>query len=115
MMAWNPCVECIGQAIAKPSEVRAMPVKNRTISKSGIVTIERGTWSVKLSSKNTAACASAITPREYFAAHHRPPRHRRYEDDCKNPSRRSSMTEIVAKMAVNKMIITNVPGKKYCA
>ena len=33
--------------------------------------------------------------------------------DCRNPSRRSSMIEIVAKMAVNSRISTSVPGKKY--
>ena len=32
--------------------------------------------------------------------------------DCRNPSRRSSMIEIVAKMAVNIRIMANVPGKK---
>ena len=31
---------------------------------------------------------------------------------CKKPSRRSSMIEIVAKIAVNSRIITSVPGKK---
>ena len=33
--------------------------------------------------------------------------------DCKNPSRRSSITLIVAKIAVNSRISTSVPGKKY--
>ena len=31
--------------------------------------------------------------------------------DCRNPSRRSSIIEMVAKMAVNNRISTSVPGK----
>ncbi len=32
---------------------------------------------------------------------------------CRKPSRRSSMSVIVAKIAVNSTTISNIPGKKY--
>ena len=33
--------------------------------------------------------------------------------DCRNPSRRSSMSDTVEKIAVNSRTITTTPGKKY--
>src|SRR5262245_5513969 len=85
-------------------------------STSGAFNNVNGTSTVKQSNKNTAACASAISAPPKILPNTIDQRGTGATSTaCKNPSRRSSMTEIVAKMAVNKTIITSVPGKKYCA
>ena len=114
MMAWNPWVEFIRHAMQNPKAVSAnetTPIITiaSTHPASGGVMPSRGLRRTKIS---PCTKASAVPPRTLpstiairgTAA---------TSTDCKTPSRRSSITEIVEKIAVNSRIITIVPGKKY--
>ncbi len=105
----------------KPSAVRAIEITNINSSAAmipnGVAEMIGNQPTAPVSqprNKNTMPCSMAMAA---------PPRilpitiaHRgtgATSTPCKKPSRRSSMIEIVAKIAVNNRIITSVPGKKW--
>src|SRR6056297_385741 len=65
--------------------------------------------------RNTIACTQAIAdPPSTLPANTGQRPTGATNTDCMKPSRRSSITEMVAKMAVNNTINATVPGKKNC-
>src|SRR5690606_28747193 len=114
MIAWKPCVLSIGQATIIPSEHIAIAITANS-TRTPTTETENGAAPNRYTKpKNTAACTQAIAdPPSTLPTKtgQRPTGATR--TDCMNPSRRSSMTEMVAKMAVNSTINAIVPGKKY--
>ena len=112
MMAWKPCVDSIRQAIENPSDVK--PSDASSISPVTCISFQavNSTGNVNASSKNSQPCMTAsIAPPATLPSTIDQRGSGATSTDCRNPSRRSSISEMVEKMAVNSRINTNVPGK----
>ncbi len=111
--AWKPCVDSIGQAITNPSAVRENAIRNTvsTVSPS----TEREKWipnGMPRIRKIRPCDRSHRGSAQNLAQHDRRAAHRRTSTDSKKPSLRSSITDIMVKIEVNRTIITSTPGKK---
>src|SRR5471030_396077 len=114
MIAWNPWVESILQASRNPKPVNAKESKNITTTSQIIDAMLKEMPTNGASSKNINPCTSAsVVPPRIFpnTSANRPTG--ATSTACKNPSRRSSMIEIVENIAVNSSTSTIVPPKKY--
>ena len=114
MIAWKPWEESIGQATRKPRPVT--PKEMTKVIAIRPTTVPAVRW-IPLSG------ASRQKSMPWSQARLAPPRilpstmldrgAGETRTDCRKPSRRSSMMEIVEKIAVKSRISTSVPGKKY--
>lgn len=115
MMAWKPCVDSMhAQAIVKPRAVSAVEINAIQHDRQRVSGGELARPSVQApeNEEQQPLDHGDGGAAENLAEHHRPPR-RAPGTDCRNPSLRSSMIVIVAKIAVKSRIITSVPGKKW--
>src|SRR2546426_1768632 len=114
MTAWNPCVDSMRQAMQNDRAVRANATATRIRNDSPRTVAVSLRPARGASTRRTSPCATARTvppstlPRTKIERGTGATR-----TDCRKPSRRSSMTDTVEKMAVNSRIITTTPGKKY--
>src|SRR2546425_8743260 len=114
MTAWNPFVDSIRQAMQNDRAVRANATGARTrhdsLTTAGVsLRPARGASATRMSPCATARNVPPSTlPRTKIDRGTGATR-----TDCRKPSRWSSMTDTVEKMAVNSRIITTTPGKKY--
>ena len=114
MTAWNPCVESTFQAKAKPS---AVSVRASTASTPAAASAESGVSGMPTAGARTrkttpwsqarvappSTLPATIAARETGAA----------STPWRNPSWRSSITEMFEKMAAKRRTSATVPGKKY--
>ena len=97
----------------RPSDVSATATINKSITASGTVTNVSDTFMRESQQqKHRGVGQSNQRAAEHFAGTIDQRGIGATSTDCKKPSRRSSMIEIVAKIAVNSRISTSVPGKK---
>src|SRR6266404_7344565 len=114
MIAWNPWVESIRQASKNPRPVNAKDNRNITTTSQITETMLKEMPTNGASNRNINPCTSAsvVPPRILPSTSANRPTGAT-STACRNPSRRSSMIEMVEKIAVNSSTSTIVPPKKY--
>ena len=110
-MAWKPCVESIFHANRKPSDVKVNEIANNTATSSSRVTRDTEYPVSGRKARNTTACSHASvqepsTLPSTIAL-------RGAGDtiiDSRNPSRRSSISDIIENTAENITVNVRAPG-----
>jgi hypothetical protein len=115
MMAWKPWVDSMRQAMVKPNAVRATAmraIRTTACASSGSEDAKRRVMAPSTRNSSPWIIAIAAPPRTLPSTIAQRGAGET-STDCRKPSLRSSMIEIVAKIAVKSRIITSVPGKKW--
>src|SRR5687767_12651984 len=98
----------------KPKAVRATAATLTNSTNCSQFASGGDSWNVRASGRKTRACTSAIAaPPQIFPSTIAQRRTGATSTDCRKPSLRSSITEIVVKMAVNSTISITLPGNEY--
>src|ERR1700685_103606 len=114
IIAWNPWGESIRKASRNPKPVNANDSKNITTTSQITDAMLKEIPTNGASNRNISPCmsASVVPPRIFPSTSANRPTGAT-STACRNPSRRSSMIEIVENIAVNNSTRTIVPPKKY--
>src|SRR2546425_7662050 len=114
MMAWNPWIESSRQAKTNPRLFRAKEIRKKTASKRINCQKLKGILTAGASKRRTAACNNAIVVPPSTLPKTRLSREMgATRTESRNPSARSSMTEMLEKIEEKRRTIITVPGKKY--
>ena len=111
MMAWNPWIDSIRQAMIKPRLVRAKDTKNMTTATDNTEVTVRAMPATGASIRKSTPCSMArVVPPSACPSTMLMRGTGATSTPCRNPALRSSMTAMVAKIAVNKRTKMMVPG-----